>query len=58
LNDDDLFGISSTMDLEFDNDPVLANKMKSSFDRFKQQNQQVVNGAKLIPDSIYTRYAH
>ena len=58
LNDDDLFRISSTMDLEFDNNPVMAYKMRRSFDSFKQQNQQVINGAKLIPDSIYAKYAH
>jgi peptidoglycan-N-acetylglucosamine deacetylase len=58
INGDDFFTINSTMDLELENNPVMANKIKESFERFKQRNQQVINGAKLIPDSIYTRYAH
>ncbi len=59
LNGDDLFKISSTMDLEPDLTTEKKFQMKSSFNQFKRKNLQFTKERRLIPDSLvqkYTRY--
>jgi peptidoglycan-N-acetylglucosamine deacetylase len=59
LNGDNLFKISSNMDLEPDPANDKKFQMKSSFNRFKRKNTQFMQERKLIPDSLiqkYTRY--
>lgn len=59
LNGDDLFKISSSMDLEPDLTTDKKFQMKSLFNQFKKKNLQFTKERRLIPDSLvqkYTRY--
>lgn len=59
LNGDDLFKISSNIDLEPDLTADKKFQMKSLFNQFKKKNLQFTKERRLIPDSLvqkYTRY--
>ncbi len=59
LNGDDLFKLSSNMDLEPDLTTEKKFQLKSSFNQFKKKNLQFMKERRLIPDSLiqkYTRY--
>ncbi|WP_300596783.1 LTA synthase family protein [Niabella sp.] len=56
VNMSSLFTISPQLDLIPDDSKELLNRVSGAFDRFKRKNQQVINGAGIIPDSIYQRY--
>lgn len=56
INDATLFDINNKLELINNNSIDIYNRLKGSFDRFKQKNNAVINGAKLLPDSLYTNY--
>ncbi|MBO9596172.1 MAG: sulfatase-like hydrolase/transferase [Niabella sp.] len=51
-----LFEIDPQLSLTPDDSKDILNRVSGSFDRFKRKNQQLIDGAGLIPDSIYQRY--
>ncbi|MCF3111564.1 LTA synthase family protein [Niabella sp. CC-SYL272] len=57
VNMSTLFEVDPQLNLVPDDSKELLNRVTGAFDRFKRKNQQVINGAGLIPDSIYHRYA-
>ena len=58
LSGQDLFRIVNTLDISTEDSLDVMNNIKASFDKFKEQNQEVINGKQLIPDSIYLKYVH
>ena len=56
INGNDLFKINTNMDLFGEEDKEKNNQLQSAFDNFKQRNQKIIQGAKLIPDSVYRQY--
>ena len=56
LNGQNTFSISENMDEEPINDKSKAEQLQHSFDLFKSRNQKFIDGAKLIPDSVYQKY--
>jgi uncharacterized sulfatase len=56
LNGQNTFSISENMDEEPMNDKIKTEQLQHSFDLFKSRNQKFIDGAKLIPDSIYQKY--
>jgi len=56
INDATLYDINNKLELTNANSTDIYNHLKGSFDRFKQKNAAIVNGAKLLPDSLYTNY--
>lgn len=56
INGNDLFKINTNMDLLGEEDKEKNNQLQSAFDNFKQRNQKIIQGAKLIPDSVYKQY--
>lgn len=56
INGDNLFTIKNDMNLSEDDTPTSFKQLRRQFDLFKQQNNQIINGSKLIPDSIYQRF--
>jgi len=56
LNGQNTFSISESMDEEPMNDKIKTEQLQHSFDLFKSRNQKFIDGAKLIPDSIYQKY--
>ena len=58
LSGQDLFRIVNTLDISSEDSLDVMNNIKASFEKFKEQNQEVINGKQLIPDSIYLKYIH
>jgi phosphoglycerol transferase MdoB-like AlkP superfamily enzyme len=56
LNNNNLYNISPMMSLNPSNEQVNQASLKNSFDRFKQKNNQIINGGKLLPDSILVKF--
>lgn len=56
LNGQNTFSISENMDEEPMNEKIKTEQLQHSFDLFKSRNQKFIDGAKLIPDSIYRKY--
>lgn len=56
LNQNRLYRINSNMNLESVAEPGQLNRLQGAFDQFKQKNEKFLNGAKLVPDSVLTRY--
>lgn len=56
LNDYTLFKILPNLDLEISNDSKKLNELKSAFEQFKLRNNQFINGAKLLPDTILEKF--
>jgi uncharacterized sulfatase len=56
LNGQNTFSISENMDEEPMNEKIKTEQLQHSFDLFKSRNQKFIDGAKLIPDSIYQKY--
>jgi len=56
LNQNKLYRIGDDMNLEPVNEPAQLNRLNGAFDQFKQKNETFFNGAKLVPDSVLTRY--
>ncbi|MGN6195390.1 MAG: LTA synthase family protein [Ginsengibacter sp.] len=56
LNGQNTFLIEQNMDEEPTNDKIKAKELQHAFDLFKSRNQKFIDGAQLIPDSIYQKY--
>jgi uncharacterized sulfatase len=56
LNGQNTFSISENMDEEPMNDKIKTEQLQHAFDLFKSRNQKFIDGAQLIPDSIYQKY--
>ncbi len=56
LHNSTLYLIGPNMDVLPENDAAKAAVLLAAFNQYKQKNSRFINGAKLIPDSIYTRY--
>lgn len=54
ISNGQLFRIKSDMDLEPVSDDDIKNSLIGNFDKFKSKNQQIIDGKKIIPDSIYS----
>jgi phosphoglycerol transferase MdoB-like AlkP superfamily enzyme len=57
INGNTLFKLSPNMSEEPVQDDNKFNQLQNAFDAFKKRNNRLVNGAKIIPDTISTRYA-
>lgn len=55
LNQNILYRINNTMNLEPISEPGQSNRLKATFDQFKRKNNQFTNG-RLVPDSLLNRY--
>lgn len=55
LNGDDLFRLGDKMDLEPVKDEDKKNQLKAALERFRQKNSKLVNGVRMMPDSLLTR---
>ncbi|MGJ7031739.1 LTA synthase family protein [Niabella hirudinis] len=51
-----LFEMNQRLDLVPRDSKELLNRLSGAFDRFKRKNRQIIDGAGLIPDSIYQAY--
>lgn len=56
LNGDKLFKVTPTMQEEPVTDENIKNMLRGNFDRFLQRNEQMLQGKKLVPDSLISRY--
>ncbi len=56
LNRGKLYKIREDMTLEPTQEPDPEARLKGAFDRFKQKNDRMLNGSKLVPDSVLTRF--
>ena len=56
LNQNKLYRVGDDMNLEPVNEPAQLDRLNGAFDQFKQKNERFFNGAKLVPDSVLTRY--
>jgi uncharacterized sulfatase len=56
LNRGKLYKIREDMTLEPLNEPEPEARLKGAFDRFKQKNERMLGGAKLVPDSVLAKY--
>ncbi|SFQ26785.1 uncharacterized sulfatase [Pseudarcicella hirudinis] len=58
LNNNDLYRISDGMGLELVDEKPMQNQLKGAFEQFKQRNNRMLGGSKLIPDSVLTKFNH
>lgn len=56
LNGNSLFKLSPDLSEQPVTDDEKLNQLKNGFEQFKKRNTRLVNGAKLIPDTIYRHY--
>jgi uncharacterized sulfatase len=56
LNNRQLFKLKQGLRASVIDDEAKVTLLQHSFDEFKKKNQNVINGAPLLPDSIYKRY--
>ena len=56
LNQNKLYRIGDDMNLEPVKEPAQLDRLNGAFDQFKQKNERFFNGARLVPDSVLTRY--
>lgn len=56
LNGNDLFKLNPAMGEERLNDDARKNQLLNEFNLFKKRNSVIVNGGKVIPDSLYKNY--
>ncbi|MDE3234427.1 MAG: sulfatase-like hydrolase/transferase [Bacteroidota bacterium] len=57
LNGSDLYKINTRLELEPVSNNALEEQLKAGFDRFKIRNTVIINGGRLLPDSIFKRFA-
>jgi phosphoglycerol transferase MdoB-like AlkP superfamily enzyme len=57
LDADEAFEIGNNMSLAPVNDAATKSRLKAAFESFKQRNNKIISGSKLIPDSIYQKYS-
>lgn len=53
INGDDVFRLGSNMSEDRVTDAPVVESMKGAFGKFKQKNQQFIQGAPLIPDTLF-----
>ncbi len=56
INNEDLYQITPTMGLVLTNDKGVKSTLKGAFDNFKQRNDKIIGGLKLLPDSVLVKY--
>lgn len=56
LNRGNLYKINETLGLEPVQEPDQQSRLAGAFERFRQKNQKFIGGAKLVPDSVQTRF--
>jgi uncharacterized sulfatase len=56
LNGEKIFSISENMDEVPLQDNDKFNQLLGAFNQFKKRNEKIIEGAKLIPDSVYVNY--
>ena len=56
LNRNDLFELNENMGENLVDDPQKKKAVQAAFQAFKRRNQKLIEGARLIPDSIYKKY--
>jgi phosphoglycerol transferase MdoB-like AlkP superfamily enzyme len=57
LNGNTLFKLNNAMEEVSVPDETAYNQLKNAFDNFKKQNTKIVNGAKIVPDSLIKKYS-
>ncbi|MEP7109076.1 MAG: sulfatase-like hydrolase/transferase [Ferruginibacter sp.] len=56
LNEETVYKILKNMDEEPDPDPAVKARLKASFAKFRQKNEQIIQGKLILPDSIYRKF--
>lgn len=56
LSGDQLFRISSNLDLSPETNEVKKAELQAAFNRFRAKNHQVIKTQKIVPDSVLQRY--
>lgn len=56
LSGNDLYKIGNNMELTREDNEAKASELKAGFNQFKLKNKNFIDGAKLVPDSIYVRF--
>lgn len=56
LNGEDLYRLKPNMEEEPVTDEVKKEELQYAFDQFRRKNSEIINGKKLIPDSISQEY--
>lgn len=56
LNGNDIFKLTPGLDEEIVRDDKIKSQLLSEFNLFKKRNAVIVNGGKIIPDSLYKNY--
>jgi len=56
LNGENIFSIAENMNEELVQDKEKYNQLLGAFNQFKNRNEKFLQGAKLIPDSLYQKY--
>jgi uncharacterized sulfatase len=57
LSTDNVFTFQQNLSSSSLADEDTYNQLKSGFEKFKAKNNQIINGGKIIPDSIYNAYS-
>lgn len=56
INGNDVFRLNNTLNEERVTEPPIVESMKGAFNRFHQKNQQFIQGAALIPDTLFNAW--
>ncbi len=56
LNGDKLYHLTREFNEEPINDPVKIEELKNEFNQFRRKNSEIVQGKKILPDSIVEKY--
>jgi len=57
LNGNTLFKLNNAMEEVSVQDEGAYNQLKNAFDNFKKKNTKIVNGSKVVPDSLIKKYS-
>jgi uncharacterized sulfatase len=56
INGNDVFRLSNTLNEERVTEAPIVESMKGAFNKFRQKNQQFIQGAPLIPDTLFNAW--
>lgn len=56
LNGDNLYRLNQEFTEVFVDDPIKEDELRNEFNQFKIKNSEIINGKKIVPDSIVERY--
>lgn len=56
INNSDLYQLTPSMGMVLTTDKGVQSTLKGGFDAFRQKNNRMLNGSKLVPDSVITRF--